>query len=269
MKKYILATFLLASVAVMVMLYSCKKALTKVADYKIADSSMAYIKIVDAADSFRARTGRPDTFALFINNIRVTSPNSATSTALSFGGVWPVTTTASNGYLAVYPGVDSIKLAVPGQVIPDSLYVTAFLKNLLPGKYYTFLVTDSVKSARDSNRIFVQDVFTTPVPGYINLRFANAVINDTAGKTVDLWSYSRNAAVVSKIKPDSITSFQVLGINTAVSDTFYVRRTGTTLNLAKLAIPFNSQRTYTLFYYGDGNLTAGKKARALGSFNHF
>lgn len=270
MKKYIVATFFLAATALMILCYSCKKSLAKVADYRIADSSIAYLKIADVADSFRARTGKQDTFAILINGNRITSPNSPTSTALSFGTLWPNTVAAaSNSYLAVPAGANTIKLSVPGVVNQDSIEIMSFTKTLAPGKYYTFMITDSIQSTRDSNRIFVQDAFTTPVPGSINLRFVNAVINDTPGKTVDLWSYSRNAAVVTKIKPDSITSFQVWGINTAVSDTFYVRRTGSTQVLAKFPIPFTSQRTYTLYYYGDGNLTTGKKARALGNFNHF
>jgi hypothetical protein len=151
----------------------------------------------------------------------------------------------------------------------DSVTIWSLPKYLAPGKYYTFMITDSLNSTRDSNRIFVQDVYTPAVVSYINLRFIHAVVNDTPGKTVDLWSYARNAAIISKVKPDSVSSFLLAGVNPSVADTLYVRRTGTTLNLAKLLFAPTPQRTYTLYYYGDGNITtAGKKPRTLASYGH-
>ena len=258
-----------------VVCFSCKKNQNKVADYSITDSTLAHIKIIDASDSFRKVTkGMPDSFNVYVNGERVTSSTSAPAVpSMTFGAIFPGLASAGSAYLTVSPGSASIRLSYDGVVNADSVTILSLTKTLVPGGYYTFMITDSLLSTRDSNRIFVRDYYKTPVPGYVNLRFINAVINDTAGKTVDLWSYARNAAVLTKIKPDSVTSFQSLGINSGVSDTFYVRRTGTTLNLAKLLFPpvgqTASQRTYTLFYYGDGNLTGtAKKARTLGYYNH-
>ncbi len=265
MKKYILAVFLLASAA-MVVFYSCKKQVYTDAAYQVTDSVHAYLKIIHASVNFRALTGKQDTFNVYLNKARLTPPTTPTSAALSYGSVFPGT--ASNAYMAVEAGVDTLRLSIPGVVNTDSVTILTLYKYLAPGKYYTFIITDSLLAGRDSSKIFVQDLYAPPVVSYINLRFIHAVINDTAGKTVDLWSYARNAAIITKVKPDSVSSFLLAGVNPSVPDTLYVRRTGTTLNLAKLLFAPTPQRTYTLYYYGDGNLTTGKKARTLANYGH-
>jgi len=47
---------------------------------------------------------------------------------------------------------------------------------------YSLIITDSIKSARDSSQIFVQDSWINPAPGYINVRLVHAVLNDTVAK---------------------------------------------------------------------------------------
>jgi hypothetical protein len=198
---------------------------------------------------------------VYLNNSKLSSA------ALSFGSIFPGI--VSNAYLAIPPGSQSIRLSIPGVVNTDSVTIATVTKSFVAGKYYSLLITDSIMNAsRDSSRILVQDYYTTPNPGFINLRFANAALNDTAGKTVDLFSYARNTTLITKIKSDSVTSFQVVGTNPGVADTLYVRRTGTNQVLAKLLFPSTSQRTYTVFYYGDVTLASGKKARTLSYYAH-
>jgi hypothetical protein len=139
------------------------------------------------------------------------------------------------------------------------------------------MITDSIKSTRDSSRIFVEDVYKTPSPGYVNIRFINTVIKDT-GK-VDLFSYAKGATIATRIKPDSMSGFLSIGFNPQTPDTFYITRTLPKDTAAPLSwrtvlakMVFNStnvanlstQRTVTLYYKGD--TTA--KSRALSGFVH-
>ncbi|MBS1565631.1 MAG: hypothetical protein JST39_14675, partial [Bacteroidetes bacterium] len=131
----------------------------------------------------------------------------------------------------------------------------------------------------DSSQIFVQDYWIQPAAGYINLRLMHAVLNDTVGKTVDLFSYAKNTTIFTGIKPGQTTAFSAVGYNYQTPDTFYVTRSGvpaatplsSRLILAKLLfVPISTgavpQRTFTLYYKGDGNLTSGTKARSLASY---
>ena len=129
----------------------------------------------------------------------------------------------------------------------------------------------------------MQDVYTPAIQGYINLRFVNAVLTDSAvtttgTTTVDLFSYARNTTVFTKIRPDSVTAFSLLGNNISVADTFYVTRTLATgapattplsgrVVLAKLAIAPLNQRTYTLYYRGDATVSTSK-TKTLISYVH-
>jgi hypothetical protein len=257
MKKYLLIAALFAPVVFI----ACDKTYTKVANYQLAGPDMAYLKIVHVSPSFRQLfNNNPDTFNVYLNTTKLTAP------ALSFNSIYPGT--SINTYMAVTPGTSQIRFSLPGTVNPDSLTLYTIPKTLVAGKSYTLFITDSIMSARDSSRLLVEDAFTTPATGYVNFRFVNAVVNDTAGKTVDVFSYARNANIFSKIKPDSATTFLSFGFNAGVADTLYVRRTGTNQVFSKVLVSPANQRTYTLVYKGDGNLSTGTKARTLIGFVH-
>lgn len=239
---------------------SCRKEYTVHASEE-NPSGMAFLKVIHASPKL-------DTFNIYIGGQKMNG------TSLKYNSIFPVTGT--NTYMAVKPGVQEIRLAT------DSLNIYSFNKQLDAGKYYTFMITDALNTTdKDSARIFVEDVYSMPVPGAVRLRFIHAVINDTAGLKVDLFSYAKNATIISGINPDSVSSFMSLGFNQQTPDTFYVTRAaaaGTALSarivLAKLA--FNStniaavadQRTITLYYKGDANLATGAKARSLAGFVH-
>lgn len=221
-------------------------------------SAMAFLKVVHASPKL-------DTFNLYVGGQKMNG------TALRYNSIFPAAGT--NTYMAVKPGQQEIKLAT------DSGSIYSFNKQLEAGKYYTFLITDALNTTeKDSARIFVEDVYSMPVAGAVRIRFIHAVINDAA---VDLFSYAKNATVITNVNPDSVSSFMLLGYNQQTADTFYVTRAaaaGTSLSartvLAKLA--FNStniinaadQRSITLYYKGDATVTTGVKARALSGFVH-
>lgn len=263
-------------------IFACKKSFIINTPYQILDSSMAYLKIVHASPFFRQATGAQDTFNIFMGNIRLNNTPFLTYNGIFPNAVNPTSSNITNTYMVVPAGLQQFHFSIPGVINQDSVQLFSFSKNLNPGCFYTMLITDSVLSKRDSSKIFIQDIFTTPLQGNISLRFIHAVLNDTVGKTVDVFSYARNATILTKITPDSATAFQTLGYNTGVIDTFYVTRslaTGQPSNtplanrtiLAKLPFATNltgasPQRVFTLYYKGDANTTTGKKPRTLSSY---
>jgi hypothetical protein len=268
---------ILALSAMVVALWSCKKKYDWVAQQDLMDNSKAYFKFVHASPSFRLIHGAPDTFHIYVNDKKITN------TPLTYIGMWPFSVNATtNSITATYaqlnPGPNTIRLTTPGKDNPDSATVFTITKDLAAGGLYTFMLTDSVKMDRDSSKIFIADNLgeIQPLPGFINIRLINAVLNDTAGMTINISSYARNNNIITNVKPGVTTSFFRINFNPGVPDTLYVRRyvanapPNSTFLLAKL--PFNAlaggsgsndQRSYTLYYKGDGDLANGTKGRAL------
>lgn len=248
---------------------ACEKEAKVNGAYETTDGS-AFLRVVDASPNFRQVFNLPDSFNVYVNGAKVNSP------FLTYGSIFPGSAT-NFGYLAVPPGLQQIKLSVHGFASTnyDSAQLTNFTKVFQSGQYYTLLVTDSIKSSRDSSQMFLPDVYSKPLPGNVAIRFVHTVWNDTATKTVDVFSYARNNTILTNYKPGQISGFTSLGYNIGVADTFYVTRNapaGTQLAnrivLAKLALPVVNQRVYTLYFRGDGNLTTGTKARSLASYLH-
>jgi hypothetical protein len=238
---------------------ACKKEFTQ---HLPVDTSnqMAFVKIVHASLLYGALN-------VYIGGEKV---NGA---ALSFNAVYPVTGT--NTYLAVKPGNQEIKL-----LAADSSTIFSFTKQLGAAKYYSFFITDSLTNAsRDSSRIIVEDVLPKIAPGFVGLRFINAVLNDTG--MVALWSVAKNGVIISKVKPDSVSSFISVGFNAQIADTLYVtRNVADTVPFIRRTVlakfVFNSGtiptlvdgRNYSLYYKGDANATTGATARSVAGYVH-
>lgn len=248
---------------------SCKRDYTMKSP-ALTTQGKSFLKIVDASPNFRNIFNFPDSFNVIINGNKITSYTPGTSVLMTFGAIFP-TVSSGYGYVAIDPGTAIVKLSV-GITNPDSVQIATFTKTFVADKYYTFLITDAVSATRDSAKMFIQDTYS-PVPaGYYNLRFIHAVLNDTAGKAVDIWSTRANRYIWTNIKPDSITSFSQWAYNPILNDTLYVRRSGDrTIALDTLnAASFANQRTYTLYYRGDGNsnLSSNTKKRHLATYVH-
>jgi hypothetical protein len=247
-------TLFMKRIIFIVLLFACQKEYTIHATEE-GTANMAFLKVIAASPNF------VDTFNISIDGEKVNGAG------LKYGSMFPIT-----GYMAIKPGLRKIGLG-------DAYSVD---KQLEAGKRYTFMITDAVRTAaRDSARILVEDAFVNPSAGSIRMRFIHAVMNDTADKKVDLFSYAKNGKVVSAISPDSVGAYITLGINLQTADTFYVTRgatAGTPLSgrivLAKLAFNSSSisgagdRRCFTLYYRGDGNVTSGTKARTLAGYVH-
>ncbi|NCI46075.1 DUF4397 domain-containing protein [Sediminibacterium soli] len=251
---------------------ACKKEAKVLATYDDSENN-AFLRIVHASPNFRQVFNLPDSFNVYVNGGKVNSPYLTYGTAA--GTIFPASTT-SFGYMAVKPGLVQLKLSVNGFASnnPDSTLLLNLSKVMIAGGTYTLMITDSIQSTRDSSQIFLPDAYAKPVGTNVGLRFVHAVWNDTATKTVDIFSYARNATIFSNIKPGGATSFSNFGYNATV-DTLYVTRpaaAGTPISgrivLAKMAFSPTVQRVYTLYYRGDGNLTTGTKARTLLTYVH-
>lgn len=249
--------------------YSCKRDYTMKSPVHTTEGK-SFLKIINASPNFRKVFNQPDSFNVLVNGNKITAYTPASTVLITFGTMFP-TASSGYGYAAIDPGTSTVKLSV-GINNPDSVQIAAFTKTFVADKYYTFMITDVMSSTRDSAKMFINDTYSQVPTGYYNLRFIHAVLNDTLGKAVDIWSTRANRYIYTNIKPDSITSFSQWAYNPILNDTFFVRRTGTpaivldTLNAASFA----NQRTYTLFYRGDGNsnLSSNTKKRHLATYVH-
>ncbi len=247
---------------------ACKKETKMNATYESATDQTAYLRVIHASPNFRQVFNAPDSFNVYVNNVKMNAP------FLTYGSIFPAATTG-NGYVAVAPGQQQVKISVNGfaSASPDSTQILTLSKTFGAGEYYTLFISDSLKS--NPNASFVPDLFTKPLNGNAGIRFMHAVLNDTAGKSVDVYSYARNATVFTNLLPGQVSPIVSLGVNVGVADTFYVTRSapaGTLLAnrivLAKLALAAANQRNYSLYFRGDANLTTGTRARTLSVYLH-
>jgi hypothetical protein len=258
MKKNIsLILILVASISGL--LWSCSKQTTTSFE-NIATSTKptgsAFIKIVHFSPAFRLATAKSDSINVFLNDVKLNG------SFLTFGSMFPSTT---NLYAAVPAGVTSLKLSTNGVLTPDSIAVISMSKILEPGKYYSLIITDSILNASPSKQIFTQDNFVISDTTTFTMRLVHAILNDTAGKTIDVYSTRRASNIFANISPGTVTDFTVQPYN-FITDTIIVRRSGGTFELARLttaSVPLARQRAYTLIYKGTPSTTTAPKGRAL------
>jgi hypothetical protein len=234
----------------------------------------AYVRVIHVSPSFRqifstSTLAAKDSFNVYVGSSRINSP------FLSYNGFFPGSTVSN--YVALPAGNQLFRFSLPGVVNYDSATVYSFTKALAPGQKYSLIITDSLKSStNESAQMWLKDDYTVPVPGQFGIRFVNAVINDTAGKTVDLYSVKLKGNMFTNVKAFSATGFHYYN-TTLNADTLIVRRSGvTTWELARLPligtnapIPYSSQHVYTYIYRGDTKLTTGTKGRGLTSYLNY
>jgi len=247
--KKINIVFIVALVAVLAGLPSCKKDWPLRDPAVTASANSAFISLIDVAPNLTTVLGaKADTFNVLFNGTKVTGYTAGTSPVMTFGGIYPLAGT-STGYANVPAGTQAIKFA-KGVNTLDSVVLASFNETLQPNTYYTLLITDSIKSNRDSSRMFLKDSMPAVTSGFYNLRFINAALNDTGA--VDIWSTRNNRNIFTKVAPGGIVSFASFASNWSLSDTLFCRRSGTQVGLdTLLSQNFNNLRTYTLVYKGN------------------
>jgi Domain of unknown function (DUF4397) len=238
------------------LIWSCAKKIDLV-DPVSGTDGLAFIKVADFSPAFSQVVNGRDSFNVYINGNKVNGP------FLTYGSFFPSTT---NPYLGVPAGPQSIRITVNGVLTPDSITLATFNKTLAAGAYYSFILTDSLLKTDESKQIFVQDNFTPADLEHFSLRFIHAILNDTLGKNVDIYSTRYAANIFSDISTGTTTAFTTQAY-TLLTDTLIVRRPGILYELARLnTVSFNRQRAYTLVYKGQPASTTGTKARSLTTY---
>ena len=115
--------------------------------------------------------------------------------------------------------------------------------------------------------MFIKDSLVQVNDGFYNMRFINTCWADTG--SVDIWSTRNNRTIFANIKPGGITAFSSFASNWQLSDTLFVRRSGTLVGLDTLNTQtFYNLRSYTLLYKGHplSNTKADSKRRHITAY---
>jgi hypothetical protein len=249
-------------VAALTGFFSCKRDMA-LKDPAVAPTGSAFISLIDVSPNLDSILhAGADTFNVLFNGVKANGYTAGTTPAMSFNASYPLPGT-NIGYAAVAAGSQQIEFT-RGVNTLDSVVLATFHETLQANTYYTFMITDSVNSNRDSSRIFIKDSLLPVTAGFYNLRFVNAALNDTAG--IDIWSARNNRTIFTNVKPGGIIGFSAFASNWALSDTLFARRAGTTIGLDTLNTQnFYNLRTYTLVYKGNAlsNVKTNTKRRHL------
>lgn len=264
MKKS-LQHILLGSMVIILGLVACNKETTYLADPVIANTN-AFVKFLHVSPSLATITAQADNITVLRYDWKSMTYDKLTGTPLAYEKYFPTTT---NAYTSMTSGPQTFKFSLAAINQKDS--VELFLKTVQAdaGKYYSFIITDSVKSSSISKSMFLLDEVLALGSTQIGMRFVHAIWNDTAAKTVDLFSIRNNATIFAAKGAGSASAFIPLNYNTT-SDTLIVRRAGTTFELARLnGVGFTPGRNYTLVYKGNGAVTLSTgKPRSLLIYGH-
>ena len=264
MKKSLQHIFF-GTMILLVGLVACNKDISYVAE-PVSSNANAYIKFLHLAPSLATITGQADNITLLNLDLQTNTYNKLTGTPLAYEKYFPTTT---NVYAAVPAGPQTIKFSLAAVIQKDSIELFTKKVQADAGKYYSFILTDSVKSETNSKAMFLQDDLLTLGATQIGMRFVHAIWNDTAGKNVDIFSVRNNANIFSTRSAGTASTFTPLNYFTT-SDTLIVRRAGTNFALATLnGATFTPGRNYTLVYKGNGAVTTSTlKPRSLFIYGH-
>ncbi|HSK12160.1 MAG TPA: DUF4397 domain-containing protein [Phnomibacter sp.] len=256
----------LATLVLSLGILACEKEKEIIAPWDTAgpDGRTAHLRIVHASPNLATIAGATtDLVNVFANGTKVNGVR------LAYAGLFPAQTPTT--YAAVPAGAVDLKISIGGAANTtnfDSIPITTLRVNMDAGKYYSLVITDSIlNGSKDSAKIFVNDVFTTPNTGAYGLRVINAMKDTGANQRVDIWSARRNNTLYTNIQTGTIGAFANLAfIN--IPDTLIVRRAGTTTELARInTITFANTKVYTLILRGEVNVT-GTKAKTLTWFSN-
>ncbi|MFM7672644.1 MAG: hypothetical protein ACKO6Q_08655 [Bacteroidota bacterium] len=124
-------------------------------------------------------------------------------------------------------------------------------------KNYTIFAFDTITTPKQKT---VETSIVIPNDTTARIRFANFIYNPNGMPPVDVFSLYQNANVFTNVSITDVTGFVSYPSKIGV-DTLYVRETGTTNLLAKVAISgLTPQRSYTVLYRGSGRALGLKTA---------
>jgi hypothetical protein len=243
MKKNILVILLF-----LIGFLSCEKDKSVVATYQPTGSN-AFLRVMHVSPNFRKVQNYADSFNVYVGADKVNG------SLFTYNSAFPAAAINVNTYAAVPAGSQQIRLSLPGKSVADSFTIMTLTKTLEAGKYYTFFITDSLSAQQNPTKIWVEDAnFLSDDTTQYRIRFVHTILNDTAGKNVDVYSYRKAGNIFSNISPGTVTDFISLPAPTTL-DTISIRRTGSGYELARVsAVSIVKGRSYTILYKGSPNV---------------
>lgn len=259
MKKIVQNKFIAACLAIAVFA-ACNKDVEYLAAPLTVSEEMSYVKVIHVAPNFTTLTTLADKV-----NVLYTTANGMyekiNGTTLAYDNMFP---TATNTYVAINSGLIPVRFSIGGVVLADSINFYKTSLTLRPGKKYSYFMTDNVTSSA----MFFEDDVPVLTQDQLGIRFVHAILNDTAGKTVDLYSVKNAANLYENVSPTMATGFAQKPFFT--NDTLIVRRSGSNFELARInGLTTVRGRSYTVVYRGNGGVTTSTaKPRGLVTYGH-
>jgi Domain of unknown function (DUF4397) len=227
-------------------LFSCEKEITTFLPSQTDFTGKSFIKVYNSVINTTRNF-------VYINTVPVTGA------ALAYGTLFPS--------LAYYSVIDagSNDVLIKDTLITSTQKPISFTAPFDEGENYTIFTYDTVTNTK---YLVVKDNIQQPTDTTSRLRFANLVYSRTPVPNVDIYSIKRKENIFTNIPVATVTDF--IPFSSGISDTLYVRSTGTTTNLTQLNSIINTQkRSYTIVFRGIYTTTSGTLGRTLISFNTF
>jgi hypothetical protein len=247
MKKLHIIQILSLLLVMMTLVVSCTKEYQSIVTEETDLSNKAYVKFYNGI----VNSNRTYIYSELV------PLNGAT---VAYGSVFPA---LSPSYAALNPG--SVNIVMRDTLVPTTQFPLNFFAELEKGKYYTVFAYDSLNSPK---RKVVLDNIQQFGDTTARIRFANFPYSSAAIPNVDIYSAKRKENIFTNISTTTVTDF--IPYASALSDTLFVRATGTTTNLTQLngLLP-TAKRSYTVIFRGSYRVTSGTAARTLTSFLTF
>jgi hypothetical protein len=244
MKSFMNIKSITIALASMIMLAACEKEYKSLLTEETNLGNTAFVKFHNAIINSNRTYIYSDLVPL----------NGAT---IAYGGLFPA---LSPSYAALAAGTRNI--AIRDTLVPSTQYPISFSAPMIGGNYYTIFAYDSLNAPKYK---VIQDNIQVFNDTAARIRFANFPFSTTAIPNVDIFSQKQQANVFTNISTAAVTDF--IPYRAGISDTLYVRATGTTTNLTQLngLVP-TAKRNYTVIFRGSYRLTSGTAARTLTSF---
>jgi len=182
-----------------------------------------------------------------------------TGSLLTYGNVFPAT-----AHAFVVPGGQRSFL-IRDTLTSSTQTPLSFAENMETGKHYTIFMYDTINAAKQKT---VETNIVVPADTTARMRFANFIFSKTAVPAVDIFSKRGNVNLFTNVQVTQVTDF--IPVPSDLTDTLFVRETGTTNQLAVLnGITPTEKRSYTLVFRGRYQTTSGTIARTLSSFVNY
>jgi hypothetical protein len=251
-------------VTAIIFIYSCAKEPSVNATFNLVDETadVARVKFINAYPFATPLLPGQTSAAVQLNFNDFQFSNIAAPIAI--GGTFP----AAPNYSVVQPGVAAsifgVRLSTGAPPGGRDSALFNFGAVLSSGKYYSLFFCDSIN--KPGTVLTVADDIKLPADtGLIRVRFVNLIPNaPSATPRVDVYSTRLNSVILSNVAYKGVTQFielPRLTTATSVTETYAIRWSGTTTNVATVAVALTNGISITLFSRG---LVGTTGARAPG-----